>query len=279
MHRPVSRFVPASSAGESRTDGLVIVYYQQSFAMFDGRLLLDPDMARYLGDADLELLLGFLDGKPCRLLRLEQPVDLPGLSWHGLRGLIGQVDDDTFRMLGLAQQLDAWHDSHRFCGQCGQPMQVRIDERAMECSGCGLRQYPKLAPCIIVLITRGDEVLLARSPRFPAGFFSTLAGFIEPGESAEECLHREVMEEVNLEVDQLEYLGSQNWPFPNSLMLGFHARYVSGEIVPQPGEIEEADWWHVDRLPAIPPRGTISRWLIDCYLARQQGQPLPSVPA
>ncbi|WP_150304007.1 NAD(+) diphosphatase [Pseudomonas saliphila] len=279
MHRPGSRFVPASSAGESRTDGLVIVYYQQSFAMFDGRLLLDPDMARYLGDADLDLLLGFLDGKPCRLLRLERPVDLPGLSWHGLRGLIGQVDDDTFRMLGLAQQLDAWHDSHRFCGHCGQPMQVRVDERAMECTSCGLRQYPKLAPCIIVLITRGDEVLLARSPRFPAGFFSTLAGFIEPGESAEECLHREVMEEVNLEVDQLEYLGSQNWPFPNSLMLGFHARYVGGEIVPQPGEIEEADWWHIDRLPAIPPRGTISRWLIDCHLARQQGQPLPSVPA
>ena len=279
MRGPGSRFVPASSVGELRTDGLVIVYYQQSFAMFEGRLLLDPDMARYLGNPDLELLLGFLDGKPCRLLRLGQPVELPGLSWHGLRGLIGQVDDDTFRMLGLAQQLDAWQDSHRFCGHCGQPMQVQIDERAMQCSGCGLRQYPKLAPCIIVLITRGDEVLLARSPRFRAGFFSTLAGFIEPGESAEECLHREVMEEVNLEVDQLKYLGSQNWPFPNSLMLGYHARYVSGEIVPQPGEIEEAHWWHIDRLPEIPPRGTISRWLIDCYLARQQGQPLPSVPA
>ncbi|MEH6388321.1 NAD(+) diphosphatase [Pseudomonas profundi] len=279
MHRPGSRFVPASSAGESCADGLVIVYHQQSFAMLDGRLLLDPDMARYLGDPDLDLLLGFYDGKPCRLLRLEQPVELPGLSWHGLRGLIGQVDDDTFRMLGLAQQLDAWHDTHRFCGRCGQPMQARVEERAMQCSACGLRQYPKLAPCIIVLITRGDEVLLARSPHFRAGFFSTLAGFIEPGESAEECLHREVKEEVNLEVNQLEYLGSQNWPFPNSLMLGFHACYAGGEIVPQPGEIEEAHWWNIDQLPAIPPRGTISRWLIDCYLARRQGQPLPSVPA
>lgn len=279
MHRPRSRFVPASSAGESSTEGLVIVYHQHSFAMLDGRILLDQDMARYLGDSDLELLLGFLDDKPCKLLRLTQPVDVPGLSWHGLRGLIGQVDDDTFRMLGLAQQLDAWHSSHRFCGHCGQPMQVRVGERAMQCTGCGERQYPKLAPCIIVLVTRGDEVLLARSPRFRAGFFSTLAGFIEPGESAEECLHREVMEEVGLQVDQLEYLGSQNWPFPNSLMLGFHARYAGGEIVPQPEEIEEAHWWHIDDLPAIPPRGTISRWLIDCYLARQQEQPLPLVPA
>lgn len=279
MHRPTSRFVPASRAGESDTDGLVIVYYRQSFAMFDGRLLLDPDMARYLGDPDLELLLGFLDGKPCRLLRLNAPAQIPGLSWHGLRGLIGQVDDDTFRMLGLAQQLDAWHDAHRFCGHCGHTMHARIEERAMECSGCGLRQYPKLAPCVIVLITRGDEVLLARSPNFRTGFFSTLAGFIEPGESAEECLHREVMEEVSLKVDQLEYLGSQNWPFPNSLMLGFHARYAGGDIVPQPGEIEEAHWWHVEELPSIPPQGTISRWLIDCHLARRQGLPLPPAPA
>jgi len=144
---------------------------------------------------------------------------------------------------------------------------------------CGLRQYPKLAPCIIVLITRGEEVLLARSPHFRPGFFSTLAGFIEPGESAEECLHREVQEEVGVKVDNLEYLGSQNWPFPNSLMLGFHARYVSGDIVPQPGEIEEANWYHADQLPGIPPRGTISRWLIDCHLSRLRGLGLPPIPA
>ncbi|WVM94376.1 NUDIX domain-containing protein [Halopseudomonas pachastrellae] len=106
-----------------------------------------------------------------------------------------------------------------------------------------------------------------------------MAGFIEPGESAEECLHREVKEEVNLQVDQLRYLGSQSWPFPNSLMLGFHAEYVSGEIVPQPGEIEEAHWWSVDDLPRLPPKGTISRWLVDCYLAELDGAPVPPVPA
>jgi len=239
----------------------------------------DPDMARYLGDAEYQLTLGLVDDKPCQLVRVKEQIDLPGLSWHGLRGLLGHVDDSTFRLLGVAQQLDIWHDTHRFCGRCGQPTQVRLDERAMECSACGNRQYPKLSPCIIVLVTRGDEVLLARSANFRSGFFSTLAGFIEPGESAEEALRREVMEEVGVEVDQLEYLGSQNWPFPNSLMLGFHARYAGGEIVPQPGEIEEAHWWHVDQLPSIPPHGTISRWLIDCYLARLAGQPEPPVPA
>lgn len=272
-------FVPASAAPHNPSEGWVVVYHEQSFAMYQGQLFHEPDMARFLGDVDTQLMLGHLDGKPCQLVRLSQPADLPGVSWHGLRGLIGQVDDLTFRLLGLAQQLDAWHDSHRFCGRCGSPTQARADERAMECTECSLRQYPKLAPCIIVLITRGEEILLARSPHFRPGFFSTLAGFIEPGESAEECLHREVREEVGLEVEGLEYLGSQNWPFPNSLMLGFHARYAGGEIVPQPGEIEEAAWWSVRDLPGIPPRGTISRWLIDSYLARLQGQPLPPIPA
>lgn len=254
MLSPSSRFVPASDSGQAADEYWVILCFQQTFAMYDGRLLLDPDTARFIGEVDFELMLGYLDGRACRLVRLQEATQLPGLSWHGLRGMIGQIDDVIFRVLGLAQQLDCWHDTHRFCGRCGQGMQPRAEERSMECSICGLRQYPKLAPCVIVLISRGDEVLLARSPHFRPGFFSTLAGFIEPGESAEECLHREVKEEVNLEVDQLEYLGSQNWPFPNSLMLGFHARYAGGEIIPQPGEIEEAHWWPVDRLPGIPPR-------------------------
>jgi NAD+ diphosphatase len=279
MKQSDKRFIAATRTAKIEDNDLVVVFHEQKFAMFQGRFLHDPDSMRFIGTTDFHLLIGHLDNTACHLLRISDPVDLPGLSWHGLRTLIGQVDDDLFRLLGLAQQLEAWYDSHRFCGRCDATMQPRGEERAMECSACDLRQYPKLAPCIIVLITRGDEVLLARAPHFRPGFFSTLAGFIEPGESVEECLHREVMEEVGVEVDQLEYLGSQNWPFPNSLMMGFHARYVSGDIVPQPGEIEEAGWWHVDDLPGIPPPGSISRWLIDCHLARRRGQPLPPVPA
>ena len=273
-----TRFI-TSITTETGGDGWVLIRHEQSFAMYQGNLLHDPDMARYLGDAEYQMTLGLVDDKPCRLVRVKEQIDLPGLSWHGLRGLIGHVDDSTFRLLGVAQQLDIWHETHRFCGRCGERAHVRTDERAMECHACGNHQYPKLAPCIIVLITRGEEVLLARSSTFRAGFFSTLAGFIEPGESAEEALRREVYEEVSLDVRRIEYLGSQNWPFPNSLMLGFHAEYAGGEIIPQPGEIEEAHWWHVGRLPDIPPRGTISRWLIDCYLARLAGQPEPPVPA
>lgn len=277
MHK-FTRFT-ASISTESGADGWVLIRYQESFAMYQGNLLHDPDMARYLGDAEYQLLLGLVDDQPCRLVRVKEQINLPGLSWHGLRGLLGHVDDSTFRLLGVAQQLDIWHDSHRFCGRCAQPTQMSGDERAKECVACGNREYPKLAPCIIVLITRGEEVLLARAPNFRPGFFSTLAGFIEPGESAEEALRREVMEEVSVEVGDIKYLGSQNWPFPNSLMLGFHANYVSGDIVPQPEEIDEARWWHVDQLPPIPPKGTISRWLIDCYLAQLAGEPQPPVPA
>lgn len=279
MNMSDKRFVPATRTARIEDHDWVVIYHDQQFGMLQGRFLHEPNSVRFLGNVEHQLLLGHLDQKACHLLRISDPAPVPGLSWHGLRGLIGQVDDDLFRLLGLAQQLDAWYDSHRFCGRCAAPMQPRGEERAMECIQCDLRQYPKLAPCIIVLITRGNELLLARAPHFRPGFFSTLAGFIEPGESVEECLHREVMEEVGLQVDQLEYLGSQNWPFPNSLMMGFHARYVSGDIVPQPGEIEEAHWWSVDQLPGIPPEGTISRWLIDCHLARLDGKPLPPVPA
>ncbi|MEH6491040.1 NAD(+) diphosphatase [Halopseudomonas sp.] len=278
--RSFRQFDPAVSLEDrGSSEALVVVIHQNQFAMYDGRLLHDADQAIYFGDTGHRLALGLVDGRPCELLYLQETLGMPGLSWHGLRSLIGQIDDQLFRLLGFSQQLNAWYQTHRFCGSCGQAMQLRRDERAMECLSCERREYPKIAPCIIVLITRGDEVLLARSPHFPPGFFSTLAGFIEPGESVEHCLHREVMEEVNLQVTNLRYLGSQNWPFPNSLMLGFHAEYAGGEIVPQPGEIEEAHWWPVDGLPSIPPRGTISRWLIDCYLAQREGLEAPPVPA
>ena len=273
-----TRFI-TSIAADTGSDGWVLIRHEQSFAMYQGNLLHDPDMVRFLGDAEYQMTIGLIDERPCQMVRVKEQIDLPGLSWHGLRGLMGNVDDSTFRLLGVAQQLDIWYDTHRYCGRCGERTHVRDDERAMECQSCGNRQYPKLSPCIIVLVTRGEEILLARSSNFRSGFFSTLAGFIEPGESAEEALRREVHEEVAVEVENITYLGSQNWPFPNSLMLGFHAEYAGGDIVPQPGEIEEAHWWHVDQLPPIPPRGTISRWLIDCYLARLAGQPEPPVPA
>lgn len=136
----------------------------------------------------------------------------------------------------------------------------------MICDDCGIHAYPRLSPSIIVLIHKDDSVLLARNQRFPEGMFSTLAGFVEPGESIEETLIREVKEEVGVDVGNLQYLGSQSWPFPNSLMLGFHAEYESGDIVLQEEEIADARWFHHSELPDIPGSVAISRWLIDAWL-------------
>lgn len=148
----------------------------------------------------------------------------------------------------------------------------------MYCQPCDLRSYPRISPSMIVLITRGDEVLLARSPRFVTGVYSTLAGFAEPGESAEDCLVREVREEVAVEVKNIQYVGSQCWPFPHSMMLGFHAEYAGGEIVMQPDEIEDAQWFNVHDLPPLPAGRSIARYLIDLYVARRLGLPDPVLP-
>ncbi|MFZ2288514.1 MAG: NAD(+) diphosphatase [Halopseudomonas yangmingensis] len=272
-----SSFTPLAGVPQSTAQRVVLIS-GELVASLDGRVLLDPDQARFLVDVSGRISLGHVDGQLCEMWQVAHPDSAGGLVWHGLRSLIGQVDSLTFRVLGLARQLAEWQQSHRYCGSCGAPTRLVETERALQCEACDLRQYPKLAPCVIVLVTRGEELLLARSSRFRPGFFSTLAGFIEPGESAEECVEREVAEEVGLRIGQLQYLGSQNWPFPNSLMLGFHASYLSGDIVPQPGEIEEADWWHPDHLPGLPPQGSISRWLIDCHLADLRGEPRPPIP-
>jgi NAD+ diphosphatase len=189
-----------------------------------------------------------------------------GYSTAGLREWLGRVEPSVFYLAGRAHQVIDWHRSHRFCGRCGTEMEDHPADRAKVCPSCNLINYPRLSPSIIVLITRGEEMLLARNAQWPVNMFSTLAGFVEPGESIEQTVHREVLEEVGLQVRNLQYLGSQSWPFPNSLMLGFHAEYAGGEIVCQDEEISEARWFTAGDLPNIPPKTAISRWLIDDFI-------------
>jgi NAD+ diphosphatase len=140
----------------------------------------------------------------------------------------------------------------------------------MRCEPCGTLNYPRIAPCVIVLVTRGEELLLARNANFPRPMYSTLAGFIEVGESVEETLVREVREEVGVEVRNLRYFQSQSWPFPNQLMLGFFAEYAGGEIVCDPSEIADARWFHHRELPMIPPGASVSGQLIRHYIQTLQ---------
>ncbi|MGH8355195.1 MAG: NAD(+) diphosphatase, partial [Pseudomonas sp.] len=264
----------------SQAGGWALAHCRQDF-LADANGVLFP--REWLKRQDLPILaehgLGHFDGDAIYLLELEQPAEVPGCAWQGLRQFMLQGDADSFKLLGYAAQIGTWARQHRFCGSCGGRMQHLAGERAMHCPSCELQHYPRLSPSMIVLVTRGDEILLARSPRFVSGVYSTLAGFVEAGESVEECVAREVREEVGLEVKNLQYIGSQGWPFPHSLMLGFHAEYAGGEIVPEPGEIEDARWFPLGELPPLPASRSIARYLIDLYVARRLGHPEPVLPS
>lgn len=172
----------------------------------------------------------------------------------------------SFRLIGRASQLNHWYRRHRFCGGCGEPTRPRHHQRVLGCPQCQIDYYPRISPCIIVLVTRGDRVLLARSAHRHTGYYSCLAGFLEVGESAEEAVAREVYEETGIGIDAIRYVESQSWPFPSQLMLGFLADYRSGTIRPDPEELAEADWFDLRSLPATPSaRISVAGRLIEHY--------------
>ncbi len=225
-----------------------------------------------------EHAIGTFGERSLHLFELESPVEIPDLAWQTLRRLMLESDPETFRLLGYAAQIGTWARQHRFCGSCGQRTVPLVGERAMHCRTCETHYYPQLSPSMIVLVTHGERVLLARSPRFATGVYSTLAGFVEPGETVEQCVAREVREEVGVEIHQPRYVASQSWPFPHSLMLGFHAEYAGGEIVLQPEEIEDARWFRLDDLPTLPSTYSIARYLIELYRAQRLGLAAPGLP-
>lgn len=162
------------------------------------------------------------------------------------------------------------HGTLQFCSRCGGPLQKDLETTEKKCTQCQLSFFPKLSPAVLISIQRGDEILLARGPRHQPGIFTLLSGFIDLGESAEQAAHREVREEVGLEITDLKYVGSQSWPFPDSFMIAFEAEYLSGDIKIDPHELEEARWFHRDAMPLLPPASTLSRKAIDRFLMKQK---------
>ena len=219
------------------------------------------------------IYLGSLQGRPCFAVRLNREVPLPANhEWVDLRSLVGLISEELFWTAGRANHLLDWDLNHRYCGRCGRPTRDMPDERAKICPDCGLVNYPRLSPAIIVAVIRNDRILLARNKRFKAPFHSVLAGFVEPGETLEECVQREIGEEVGLAVKNIRYFGSQPWPFPNSLMVGFVAEYASGEITIDRKEIMAADWFPADALPRTPTRISIAGRLIEWFVASQRSE-------
>ena len=188
-------------------------------------------------------------------------------EYVSLRGLLS-LPEDEFHVLSRGVEINHFLKTHKFCGKCGHKTQQTQEELAVQCTHCGYRTYPVICPSIIVAVRRGSQILLANHSRHKGGMYTTLAGFVEVGETFEEAVRREVYEETHIHVQNLRYFGSQPWAFPNSQMVGFLADYAGGEIQIQPEEIHDAQWFDYDQpLPELPPHGTIARKLIEATLA------------
>jgi NAD+ diphosphatase len=228
--------------------------------------LAELDAAGLAGDRHY---LGEIDGVPCisiALANIEEPP--PGFAMAGLRSFFFRLPDPLLAIAARAFQIADWDRSHRYCGRCGARTRDGDGERAKECPSCGLVAYPRVSPAMMALVTRGRALLLARSARFASGVYSALAGFVEPGETIEDCIRREVREEVGIEVGEPVYFASQSWAFPHSLMIAYTVEYAGGEIRLDDPEIEDARWFALDALPKLPPSVSIARRLIDATVER-----------
>jgi len=191
-------------------------------------------------------------------------------EWLDLRSQLSLVSTEHYQLASRALQLVTWRKQHRFCGQCGGPTEFNSQEQALHCRSCSLFYYPRISPCMMCLITKGDYCLLAQHQKHRGGFYSTLAGFVEAGETIESTLHREVMEEVGLKVKNLQYFSTQSWPFPHQLMVGYFADYASGNISIDDDEIFDAQWFHFLELPDIPRPETLSGMMIREFVKQRK---------
>ncbi|WP_370572355.1 NAD(+) diphosphatase [Methanomethylovorans sp.] len=245
--------------------------------IYNGKVVTDPvnvpDSPTILHDGikDVETkgivqYIGALGEKLCYAIGLESHNEIPEeMQLVFLRDLIGQIDERMLALAGRAIQLIEFELTSKFCGRCG-TLNETLEDRGKKCPKCDLLIYPRISPAIIVLVMKGDEVLLARSSHFRSDMYSIIAGFVEPGETLEHAVKREVMEEVGLKIKNIRYFASQPWPFPNSLMIGFIADYEEGEICVDGNEIIDAEWFRREELPNFPGKTSISGHLIDWFV-------------
>lgn len=264
---------PAGS--KDRSEAIAFAFHKNELLVLkEGDLLAIPSYAQLEAlqlELDLETYLGELDGSDLIAWELSKRSESFPSGWElaGLRSVYGAIDDQLFALAGRAVQLLDWRRNHRFCGRCGSPTELLDRDRSTRCPSCGLYNYPRLSPAVIMTVERSGECLLAHGVNFQSGVYSCLAGFVEPGESLEEAVAREVLEETGIEVSDVRYFGSQPWPFPNSLMIGFNAIYAGGEIVLEDAEIGDAKWFTPADMPILPGKISIARRLIDDWLERQ----------
>ena len=237
-------------------------------------ILSDDDLGLVKSFCISTMFLGTWGDFDCEVWELQRDVCfLDGYSTINLRTLLISIDEVQFSIICRAVQLLEWKKSHIYCGVCGNPTEIQGHENTLACIRCSKPYYPRISPCVIVVVTKGDYCLLARQLNWADGLFSAVAGFIEVGESAEDAIHREVFEEVGIHVKKPVYIGSQAWPFPGQLMLGFIAEAASEIITVDGKEISEARWWHCDNMPpSVPPPSVLSGLLIERFLTNAKGK-------
>jgi NAD+ diphosphatase len=263
--------------GEKNVHGFWLAFNQTSLLLVESNGKLELPILNGLEEVDLTPIriqyLGTLEGHPCYSAELSPEAKAPqGMSFRDLRMTYSELDEDIFLLAGRALQIIAWDQTHQYCGRCGHKTEDFPGERAKRCPSCGFLSYPRLSPATITAVIKGNKILLSHYARVKTHMHTIIAGFVEPGESLEECVHREILEEAGVYVKNIKYFGSQPWPFPNSLMIGFTAEYESGDIKVDGVEISEAGWYDAANLPEIPPKMSISREIIDWYVQNYSGK-------
>ena len=260
---------PPSLLFAFRNDELLVVDAQNAAATIPRATAADLGL-----HAERTQFIGVLSGALCFAIDVEGDVTPPrGHRFATIRSLFGALPDDEIVVAGTASQIMYWDRGHQFCAKCGRPIAQKATERAKRCDVCRIDYFPRIHPAMIVLVHDGSQILMARPPRFPARWYALVAGFLEPGETFEECAAREVLEETGIAIDDLRYVGSQPWPFPHQIMVGFFARATSRAITIDRAELEDARWFDASSMPELPPPVSIARKMIDAWLDEQRALP------
>ena len=251
-------------------NSIIVLYSGKSALMAEngGRLPTAAELAGTLAAETVMMFSGTMDGVECWGARMPKEYAAPqGLELVESRLAFVHPNPDIANAISRCREFISWRNSHRLCGACGTKTEFAASDLAIVCPACGMMYYPQIAPAVITMITRnkGREILLAHNKRFTTPSFSLIAGFVEAGESLEQAVAREILEETGVTVKNIRYLSSQPWPFPNSLMLGFMAEYESGEATPLDGELSEMGWYSKENLPQLPSPGSIARKIINEY--------------
>ena len=257
----MTQWIPGWTTRRPENGDLILALSGSGVVKPDNGWLHSGDSSLFRGELSDSVSLGSYNGRGVFVTELPD-TDVGNQEVVPLRDALLMVSDAPADMLSTGFQVWQWWRDHRFCGRCGEETGFHPRERAKWCEPCGIPWYPRLAPCVIVVIRRDDRLLLAKSSRVKRHFYSLIAGFVEPGESLEGAVHREVKEETGLDVTNIRYHASQPWPFPHQLMVGFFADYVGGELVLQEDELADADWFLPGDTPPVPPETTISGRLI-----------------